>query len=171
MGKSGSANRGLWSIHRDFHCRRSLNIQTPLDVWMERPRARKIWRQTWSEKVAIAYFGRDVHLPLIALDLGSQLVPQVRTHYPSEDLMQKSRCFGSNLEVQLVCLHFGTQPATVGLRANHQWHGFSPALDDLGSARKMQGLHFIWIMNQLTKIKKHAQNVTMHFNKGTMKWM
>lgn len=29
MGKSGSANRGLWSIHRDFHCRRSLNIQTP----------------------------------------------------------------------------------------------------------------------------------------------
>ena len=96
-----------------------------------------------SEKVAIAYFGRDVHLPLIALDLGSQLVPQVRTHYPSEDLMQKSRCFGSNLEVQLVCLHFGTQPATIGLRANHEWHGFSPALDDLGSARKMQILHFI----------------------------
>lgn len=106
-----------------------------------------------SEKVAIAYFGRDVHLPLIALDLGSQLVPQVRTHYPSEDLTQEFGCVGSNLGVQLVCLHFGTQPATVGLRANHEWHGFSPALDDLGSAGKMEGPHFISIMNQLTKIK------------------
>ena len=120
-------------------------------------RAQKIWQTRnrhiltfWNTSVegwpsiAMAYFGRDVHLPLIALDLGSQLSSTISlTHIQSgRPGSENPDALGSNVRGTIgMSLHGDTtsnrcwwsesQPWVAWLQSSPWWPWY-----------KMQGLHF-----------------------------